>query len=380
MVRVILVDDEENALDMLEILLQESGTIEVAGKFTNPLQAVEEIGRLQADAVFLDIDMPGMKGVDVARVVRSLDPDMPIVFVTAYAEYALEAFEIHSQDYLLKPIRKERLLQTVKRLENALPERHRQRASAPEIVCMGTFAVHADMPAPKPLSWRTNKEKELCAILVHHGGQFVEQAVIMEALWPDSNFGKSRSYLYTCISLLRKNLQANRLPMTLHKSESAYSLDIGTLRCDAALLDGLLERTLRGDGLGLRRLEQIADLYRGKYLGNCDFHWALHRQNELTDKYVRALRALCRHFQSAGQPEAALDCLRKIMAVSPDSEVDGRELIRLYIQTGDRNEAIKAYRQLVGKVRELLDVEPDEETVMMYRRLVVEGAREEDGA
>lgn len=146
MIRVVLVDDEEYALDMLEILLGEIGNVTVAGKFKNPLKMLEEINHINADAIFMDIDMPGIKGNDAARRLSEIKPDLKIVFTTAYAEYALEAFEIKAMDYLLKPIKLERLRNSVERIQSTLPKHIETTVlDEPMIVCMGDFSIHSDL-------------------------------------------------------------------------------------------------------------------------------------------------------------------------------------------------------------------------------------------
>jgi two-component system LytT family response regulator len=367
MIRVVLVDDEPYALDMLEILLRENGNVVVVGKYKNPLYAVEEIGNLRADAVFLDIEMPGMKGNDAARAIQAINPNMHIVFTTAYMEYAIEAFEIKALDYLLKPIRIERLNHSVKRIEEAMILRGAGASAEPMITCMGDFSVPI---GDTELSWRTTKEKELCAFLVHHLGQAIDQAVIIEALWREFNTEKARSYLYTRIWQLRKNLRASGLPITVNKIGKRYSIDIGNMAYDVNELEQLLNKTLEEDGLDAGRLERIVALYQGNYMGACDFRWALGKKEQLSAKYVQALRKLYLLFKENSQSSSALDCLKRIVAVSPDSEKDGRELIQLHMEAGNRNEAIKAYRQLEKAVRDRMDVELEEETLNLYRLLV----------
>lgn len=372
MIRVVMIDDEEHALDMLEIMLHELGSVDVVGKYVNPLRAIEDMQQLQADAVFLDIEMPGMKGVDVARAIQTVQPGLPIIFTTAYAEYAIEAFEIHSLDYLLKPIKLERLDHSLKRIEAAVMGRIAgdEGDDGPIICCMGGFSVQLGETESKQLTWRTNKEKELCAFLIHRSGQNVEQAVIMEALWPDTNAEKARTYLHTCISLLRKNIRQNDLPIAVNKTSNGYSLDCGSYTSDAAELEQLLDKTLDGTGLGVQQLERIAALYKGGYMEGCGYFWAIRRREALLDKYVQGLRQLFLWFQQKGQYSYAVTCLRQIVENVPDSEKDSRELMKLYAELGDRKEAIKVYRQLEQEVSERLDAELEQETVELYQQLL----------
>lgn len=118
MIRVLLVDDEEDALNLLEILLGQIGDVTVVGRYLDPVRAIEALDKTPVDAVFLDNQMPGMTGIDAARKIRDILPQIPIVFTTAYSEYAVEAFEIQSTDYLLKPITMNRLQNAVSRIKS----------------------------------------------------------------------------------------------------------------------------------------------------------------------------------------------------------------------------------------------------------------------
>ncbi|AWH89568.1 two-component system response regulator BtsR [Limnobaculum parvum] len=118
MLRALIVDDEQPAREELSELLSEVDDLTVVGECSNALEAIQTIHRLQPDVVFLDIQMPKINGLEMAAM---LDPaNMPhIVFITAYDEYAIKAFEQHAFDYLLKPVDLQRLTKTISRLKNA---------------------------------------------------------------------------------------------------------------------------------------------------------------------------------------------------------------------------------------------------------------------
>jgi two-component system LytT family response regulator/two-component system response regulator LytT len=117
-IRTVLVDDEQLARDELGYLLGQSGGVEVIAQAGNGLEALDTIGRLQPDLVFLDVQMPGLTGFEVARRMLDEGPSSYIIFVTAYDQHAIEAFEVNAVDYLLKPVdpgRLEAALQRVRR-------------------------------------------------------------------------------------------------------------------------------------------------------------------------------------------------------------------------------------------------------------------------
>src|SRR5216684_8751316 len=107
--RAVLVDDEQLARDELGYLLGEVGGVEVIGQAGNGVEALTTIDRLKPDVVFLDVQMPGLTGFEVARRLLESRAASHIIFVTAYDQHAIEAFEVNAVDYLLKPVEQQRL-------------------------------------------------------------------------------------------------------------------------------------------------------------------------------------------------------------------------------------------------------------------------------
>jgi two-component system, LytTR family, response regulator LytT len=111
----LVADDEQPALDELCFLLGQMEGVEVVGQVTNGEEAVEAIGRLDPDLAFLDIQMPGLTGLDVVRRITQAGSATAVVFVTAFDHRAVEAFEVNAVDYLLKPIDAGRLAEAIGR-------------------------------------------------------------------------------------------------------------------------------------------------------------------------------------------------------------------------------------------------------------------------
>jgi two-component system LytT family response regulator/two-component system response regulator LytT len=107
--KAVLVDDEQLARDELGYLLGQVGGVEVIGQAGNGVEALSTIDRLQPDLVFLDVQMPGLTGFEVARRMLDKRAGSHIIFVTAFDQHAIEAFEVNAVDYLLKPVDPNRL-------------------------------------------------------------------------------------------------------------------------------------------------------------------------------------------------------------------------------------------------------------------------------
>jgi two-component system LytT family response regulator len=128
-IRTIIVDDEAPARSRLRQLLKTENDFELVAECSHGKQAVDAISKEKPDLVFLDVQMPGLNGLDVCRVAAASTETFPLViFVTAYDEYALKAFEVHAIDYLLKPFDRERFQ---KALGHAREQLRRTKSSPP---------------------------------------------------------------------------------------------------------------------------------------------------------------------------------------------------------------------------------------------------------
>jgi two-component system LytT family response regulator len=113
-IRAFVVDDERLAIDRLERLLAATGRVDVIGAATDPEEALARLHAQRVDVIFLDIQMPELSGFEL---LARLDADVPVIFTTAYDQYAIEAFAVNSVDYLLKPIEPVRLDRALDKLQ-----------------------------------------------------------------------------------------------------------------------------------------------------------------------------------------------------------------------------------------------------------------------
>lgn len=119
MLKALLVDDEVPARSELRYLLGEAGGVEVVGEAGSASEALQLIKAIPYDVVFLDVDMPGLTGIELAEVLTELLRPPAIIFVTAHSEHAVKAFEVAAADYLVKPVEIQRLRLAVERLQPA---------------------------------------------------------------------------------------------------------------------------------------------------------------------------------------------------------------------------------------------------------------------
>ncbi len=147
-ISTIVVDDEKLACEELTYLLKDFPELEVIATSSNGLEAVDLIRRLEPELVFLDIHMPGLNGLGVVRKLKEIQGDLPnFIFVTAYDQHAVEAFRLEAMDYLLKPLERERLAETIGRAKRSIQDRRHPEAQA--------AAAHAAALGSAPATPRT---------------------------------------------------------------------------------------------------------------------------------------------------------------------------------------------------------------------------------
>ncbi|MBX2845219.1 MAG: response regulator, partial [Saprospiraceae bacterium] len=112
--RCVIIDDEPLATDLLAAYANKVDDLEVLAVFNNPLEALKLLRENPVDVLFLDIQMPEITGVEFKKIIQA---DIPVVFTTAYPDYALEGFELNAVDYLLKPITFQRFLTAIEKVK-----------------------------------------------------------------------------------------------------------------------------------------------------------------------------------------------------------------------------------------------------------------------
>lgn len=207
---VIIVDDETPALEELAYMLSKYENLSVAGAYDNPLTALQQIIQKEPDAVFLDVNMPEMSGFTLAEQLLKLRRHPLIVFITAYDQYAVNAFELNAVDYVLKPVLEERLDKTIARLEKELKKPLPERAGDREIEALITSHRQSHPLGKMPL-WKGDRihlvspSKIICCVAEEGGTKihtaketFISQETLgqLEALLASGRFFRChRSYL-----------------------------------------------------------------------------------------------------------------------------------------------------------------------------------------
>lgn len=349
--RAILADDEELALRYLEKQLLAVGNVEVIGKYWDIEEALGAVDRDKPDVVFLDIDMPVMSGIEAAERLATTAPGTDVVFVTAFEEYALKAFEVNAVDYLLKPVEIERLAGTIARLAR---RRRRVSPGAPAKAAMLRCFQMMEFVSSKPetIPWRTTKAQELFAYLIHHRSQLVRKDALLELLWPEVDIKRGNTQLYTAIYQIRKTWETLGADIRIVSYEKGYRVELNGVKLD---VDEWERGVMQAAAIGPETLEThyaLLDLYRGDYFAEYDYIWAESERERLKTIWFRHAIALAEWLDGADRRTEAISLYYRIARMFPYSEQVYFALMQQYAKLEDWVSVDKWYGELERIMRD----------------------------
>ncbi|GGG63063.1 response regulator [Paenibacillus radicis (ex Gao et al. 2016)] len=382
--KALLIDDEKAALIQMERLIKDDGRIEVTGAFTTVRESLEHLSTSKTDFVFLDIGMPEMSGLTAAEYILQLDPDIRIIYVTAFSEYAIDAFELNALDYLLKPVSSARFTKTVNRMielsnyRKQPPEPAARIENEPAIVCFRRLELRGNKTPSAKLKWRTSKAQELFAYLLHLKEQWISKEQLLDCLWPDYPPDKGMTHLHTSIYQIRKLLREWSEEAVIDFSQDCYRLSFtgeGAFT-DVELFEKALMETSApvGDSASLAaahpHYDSMLRLYTGHYLEEHDYWWAKPRQEQLRRQYMELVLAIARQETSAGRETHAINRLMAAQQRDPYSEEICRHLLEACARLNDMEAVQRHYRSFTTLLNKELGTEPDRETTALYQNLI----------
>ena len=245
--KIIAVDDEKIALQGLLVAIQQAAPHADIHGFRFTREAIAHMEQDPCDVAFLDIEMKGMNGVEVAEKLKSINPDVNIIFATGFGEYRDAAFDLHASGYLIKPITE----QSVKReLDNL-----RRPISAPKRLQIRTFGNFEVLYNNTPLRFKYQKTKEMLAYLVDRKGAMCSTDEIIAVLFDDSSDHKA--YYQRIRSDLLASFTAVGLEKLILQQKGMLGLDVSGVDCD--YYDYLSGRS------------PLAKLYHGEYMAQYSF-------------------------------------------------------------------------------------------------------------
>ena len=221
--KILLVDDEKLQLTRLEESVRSAVPSADILTYTNPVLALNENKNTKIDIAFLDIEMPKLNGIQLAKALKGINPIINIVFVTAFDRFALDAMKMHASGFVTKPVNQEKIFEEINGLRYPVELTPTKKL---QIKCFGNFEVFHD---GQPLKFAYSKSKELFAYLVDREGSAININELNAVLWEEDH----TSYLRNLISDIQKTLAKIGASDVFIKRHNECYIDTSKVDCDA---------------------------------------------------------------------------------------------------------------------------------------------------
>lgn len=261
---IIAVDDEELALKSLLRVLEKVYDHAYIQGFQKGKEALNETENLirreeSLDYAFLDVEMQEMGGIELAKCLKEKCPSVRILFVSAYNQYACEAFQLHAKGYILKPATKELIIEALDSMEVEWREPGKVKGEEGKSVSVHTFGNFDVFTKSETVSFERSKSKELFAYLIDRRGAGSSTAQIAAVLWEDeADVKKRKNATQTVIHSMIRSLKKVGIEDVLIKRWNYLAVDVSKIECD-------YYRFLDGDAVAVNS-------YMGEYMTN--YSWA----------------------------------------------------------------------------------------------------------
>lgn len=352
-----VIDDEPLCLEDLAWQLSKYSDIEVMGKYGDPLEARKAIVSLRPDVVFLDIDMPQMNGFELAQEIQALRTGVVVIFVTAYKKYALEAYNAYPLDFLVKPVSKTRLDETIEQLRRQYKLLHPANEKQPDfrIQCFGTFEILSENDVHFP----TRRVKELLLYLITRRGVAATRDEMLDALFDRSNDRNTVNNLYVTLSRLRVLLNCWDGDQTKIKLTSDNALLIAPGVCDYIDFITFARQNASISKQSAQEAARLLKLCAGPYLANEPYEWCVDSGDEAETEFERISLELGDCYLADNRLEEAEAVLSALLSRNPLSTDGYSSLLRLYIRTGNRTSFAVRYREYARTLKNEFGLKPE---------------------
>jgi two-component system, LytTR family, response regulator len=361
LIRSIIVDDEQGSLEHLEFLLNRIETVEVVKTFNSGQLALEALSGLDIDVAFLDIDMPEMDGLTLADKISDLFPSILVVFVTAYNQYAVDAFKLNALDYILKPVARDRIQETIDRISKevkVLPQNNKISVN-----CFGKFGVTI-LETNETIKWNTTKAEEIFAYLISKVGKEVNlEDIINHVFYETDNAKKANSITRTSIYYIKNTLKKFGANNVIVSNWGTYKINTEMVECDFYKFADFIKNQTTVLLENHTQFEKILNCYSHNYLEMSTYDWSEELRISLQESFVLITLNLCEYFHSVKSYRNAETYLKKALKLSPLSFELNKLLIQTYLALNERIFALKAFDTYKRKLKEEYGEIPSQEII-----------------
>lgn len=325
MINVIVVDDEWYNLEEICELVENTGFMLVQGRYQNPMQVLEDRALISVQIAFIDIEMPGMDGITLAEKLLEIQPGIKIVFITAWNQYAVQAFELNALDYLMKPVNGSRFQKMADRIKNEIQIQEIEETNVLTINCFDKVGVYIN---EEPVIWKRTKAEELFYFLLMHHDTFVHKDIIIEYLWPKYEYTKALPILQTSVCKIRNVFSGLKKEVKLDYKMNSYGIFLSSASCDYFDLEQAIASYETGNPETYGKVLEACKLYRNGFLAHQGYLWSIDKTEEIRRRLISLLKDMLKAEKFCSYKTNKKEILRSLAFLAPDEE----EIQFLYLQ------------------------------------------------
>lgn len=369
--RVIIIDDDKAMLLILKRIFNKIPGVEVINTFNSSSNVLEFVKEHNIDMAFLDINMPGENGMELAKKILKTSPLTDIVFTTSYREYAVEAFDICAFDYIVKPVLVERLRRTVSRAlkkRSVLVEKALAKEKNISVYLFGGIDVSSQIVGT--VKWTSTKSMELFVYLLLKESRNISKNVIIEDIFRGMPLKNAENYLKTSVYQIRKVLEHHGLKLLLTSSNGAYKLECSGFYVDFMDFREKIQKLEKIDASNLQEALDVEKMYIGDLLGDRSYYWSMSEREKYLNQYLSLAQKLGKYYFDNGNMEQASYILKKIIKISPLHEEANYLFMKVFAAQKNKKLLMKHYEGYVRMLKRELDICPEPAVIDLYEKLM----------
>ena len=371
MIKAIVVDDEYLTNDYICRLLK---NLDVEAKgYTNPYEAFDNINIQKPDVLFLDIEMPEMDGLELAERAHAGGYEGEIVFITAYSQYAIDAFRVNALDYLLKPIRDDELNRSIDRVKKRRDVNSYNKMNSINkkisISLFGNMSIYVG-ENKKNIHWMTTKSAEVIAfMLLKNTDTEIVKWKLMDEVWPDKNREKADINLRSTISRLNKTLRENDIEISVISTGRGYKLHIieADVEIDVFKLEDMALKHTNINDENIEDYDRLISSYK-PIIEEFNSEWCYEAREIYHRYFISGAKKLVNYYEGTDvEPLKILKIIELIIKYEPYDEEIRENALRLHYTIGGKKSAEKYYLEYSEFIKNELQIEPSHSIRKVYK-------------
>ncbi|MDF2801921.1 MAG: histidine kinase [Anaerocolumna sp.] len=348
--KVVIVDDEALAID--EVCAHLSlYNVEIVGKYMDSGKALDNLIVDKPDVVFMDIDMPGLSGIDLAYQIQNIKYDIIIIFVTAYPQYAVDAFRVHALDYILKPLRASSFAVTMDYVSNQYElvqlKKLNEKKDRLFINCLGRLEVvnkNQDI-----MKFSTQKCKDLLSYILCNADGTITRDDLIRQVFPGEKADNALNNYYVTLYRLRNSLANFGFTEDVFVIKKNYDVFIRDGVCDFVDFKRFLRKFDEVKIENVALAEKFIAAYYGDLFTDLDLEWTI-KAREWVGKSMEKLMLSVLEYYSDVNMTKGERILRKALEMNPESTRVLKAALEFYKKLDNKKESerlLLQYKRLI---------------------------------